>query len=65
LTGQESLQEILRIAIDLEKKSILHYLGLREMVPPRLGKDKIDAIISEERKHIVQLSAALEAVREK
>jgi rubrerythrin len=64
LSGQESLEEILRIAIDLEKKSILHYLGLRDMVPPRLGKDKIDAIISEERKHIVQLSKVLETVRE-
>jgi rubrerythrin len=64
LTGQETFQEILKIAIDLEKNSILHYLGLRDMVPPRLGKDKVDAIISEERKHIAQLATALAKVRQ-
>ena len=63
LTGEESLQDILNIAIDLEKKSILYYVGLKEMVPPRLGSNKIDTIIAEERKHIAQLSDVLAKVR--
>lgn len=62
LTGQESLEEILKIAIGLEKESILFYLGLREMVPERLGKDKIDEIINEERSHIVTLAKELKSL---
>jgi rubrerythrin len=57
LTGRESIQEIIDIAIGLEKESILFYLGLRDMVPPQYGRDKLDKIIDEERRHIIQLSA--------
>ncbi|MBN1669880.1 MAG: ferritin family protein [Kiritimatiellae bacterium] len=59
LTGKESLADILTIAIGLEKKSILFYLGLKDMVPARLGKDKIDRIIDEERGHVGVLSREL------
>ena len=45
LTGDESLEDILGIAIELEKESILFYLGLKDMVPEHLGKDKLDKII--------------------
>ena len=55
LTGKESLNEIIDIALGLEEKSILYYVGLRDIVPERLGRDKIDFIISEEKKHVVQL----------
>ena len=57
LTGEESMEEINDIAIGLEKESILFYLGLKDMVPPKYGQDKVDQIISEERKHVIQLSA--------
>ncbi len=57
LTGKETFQEILDIAIGLEKESILYYLGLKDMVPRTYGQDKVDAIIREEQKHIVQLNA--------
>jgi len=56
LTGQETMAQIIQTAIGLEKESILFYLGLKEMVPPKLGRDKIDGIIDEEKKHLVQLS---------
>jgi rubrerythrin len=56
LTGKESLIEILDIGLDLEKESILYYIGLRDLVPERLGKGKIDLIIDEEKKHVVQLT---------
>ncbi|MDY6792718.1 MAG: ferritin family protein [Thermodesulfobacteriota bacterium] len=56
LTGKETMEEIISIAIGLEKNSILFYLGLRDMVPPKLGREKIDDIIREERKHIAQLT---------
>ena len=57
LTGEESMSEIIDIAIGLEKESILFYLGLKDMVPPKYGQDKIDQIILEERRHVIQLTA--------
>jgi rubrerythrin len=57
LTGKESITEIIDIAIGLEKESILFYIGLKDMIPPRYGRDKIENIIKEERKHIIQLNA--------
>ena len=57
LTGKESIKEIVDIAIGLEKESILFYLGLKDLVPPKYGKDKLDKIIGEERRHIIQLNA--------
>ena len=59
LTGKESIQEIIKIAIGLEKESILFYLGLKDMVPPKFGRDKLDQIINEERRHIIQLNGIL------
>ena len=56
LTGRESMLEIIDIAIGLEKESILFYLGLKDLVPPRLGQEKLYDIISEERRHIIQLN---------
>ena len=56
LTGGESMQEIIDIAIGLEKESILFYLGLKDFVPPEYGQDKLDRIIREEQRHIIQLN---------
>ena len=56
LTGEESIAEIVDIAIGLEKESILFYLGLKDLVPPDYGRDKLDGIIGEERRHIIQLN---------
>lgn len=59
LTGNETMAEIIETAIGLEKESILFYVGLKDMVPPKLGSEKIDEIIKEEKKHVVQLSGFL------
>jgi rubrerythrin len=59
LTGEEKMDEIITTAIGLEKESILFYVGFRDMVPLEYGKDKIDEIIREEQRHIVQLNAFL------
>ena len=63
LTGNESLEEIFRTAIGLEKDSIVFYLGIRDMVPERMGKDKIDRIINEEKGHVAQLAGKLNDAR--
>jgi rubrerythrin len=56
LTEQEKIRKILRSAIGLEKESIVFYLGIKELVSARYGKDKIDKIIKEEMGHIRLLS---------
>jgi rubrerythrin len=63
LTGKESIEDILNIAVDAEKNSIVFYSGLKEMVPARAGKDKIAAIIKEELGHLATLKLSLAALR--
>ena len=60
LRGDEAFKDVLRIAIGLEKDSIVFYTGLREMVPKKSGRDKIDDIIRQEMGHIAILSGHLE-----
>ncbi len=59
LTGSETFEEVVQIAIGLEKDSIIFYLGMKDMVPEALGKDKLDHIIAEEKRHIVTLTEML------
>jgi len=54
-----SLEEILKDAITAEKDSIVFYLGMREAVPEKLGRNRLDEIIKEEMGHIRQLSKEL------
>ena len=63
LTGRESMADILNTAIALERKSILFYVGIKDMVPPRLGREKIEAIITEEKAHLSSLAADLRRLR--
>lgn len=56
LTGKESLDDLFKMAIGLEKDSIVFYLGLRKLVPPAFGQDRIDDIVKEEMTHIAWLS---------
>jgi rubrerythrin len=51
--------DILRKAIGLEKDTIIFYLGIRDLVPARLGKDQIDGIIREEMRHVTLLTDKL------
>ncbi|HUW20737.1 MAG TPA: ferritin family protein [Sedimentisphaerales bacterium] len=52
LTGNESIKEVLEIAIKAEKESVVFYLSLKELVPVRGGRDKVEKIIMEELSHI-------------
>lgn len=54
-----SLKEIFKTAITAEKDSIVFYLGMKEVVPVHLGKEKLDGIIKEEMNHIKLLSTEL------
>lgn len=54
-----SIEAILKDAITAEKDSIVFYLGIREAVPEKLGRNRLDDIIKEEMGHIRMLSKAL------
>jgi len=54
-----SFEEILKTAITAEKDSIVFYLGMKDVVPAHLGKQKLDDIIKEEMGHIRLLSKEL------
>lgn len=63
LTGQESAQEILKTAIDLEKDSLVFYVGMKTLMPDLDNREKIDRIITEEFNHIsflINVSTTLE-----
>lgn len=64
LTGKETMEDVLQTAIGLEKDSIIFYLGMKEMVPKRLGQDRIDSIIKEEMVHVSTLSKELGALKQ-
>ena len=53
----------MQIAIELEQKSILFYVGLRDMVPEKLGRDRVDTIIEEEKGHVTSLSREIERLK--
>jgi rubrerythrin len=63
LTGEETMEQILQIAIELEQKSILFYVGLRDMVPENLGKDRVDKIIEEEKGHVAALMREMQRIK--
>ena len=56
-----SMKEIFMAAILAEKDSIVFYLGMKDLVPDKLGKDRLDGIIKEEMGHIRTLSKELMA----
>jgi len=62
LTGSESMKEIVEIALNSEKESVVFYYGLKGLVPPKAGREKIEAIIMEELSHITTLLGRLKSL---
>jgi len=50
-----SLAGVIDVAIGSEKDSIVFYAGMKDLVPGKLGREKINTIISEEFRHIAVL----------
>lgn len=65
LTGKETPQELLEIAIGAEKNSVLFYVGLRDLVSAKAGRDKVEGIIREEVRHVADLRKQLIALNER
>jgi rubrerythrin len=63
LTGSETIKEVLDIAINSEKDSVVFYLNLKGLVPIKAGRDKVEEIIIEELGHITTLLRKLKALQ--
>jgi rubrerythrin len=59
LSGNETREEILRSALGAEKDSVAFYVGIRDIVFGKSGKEKVEKIIKEEMKHITAISSML------
>ncbi|MFC1736187.1 ferritin family protein [Candidatus Hydrogenedentota bacterium] len=62
---QPSMGDILRVAIECEKDSVVFYAGMKRLVPDELGKAKLDGIIDEEVRHVMDLTGLLRVFGEK
>ena len=51
-TGNESVKEIIEIALNAEKESVVFYYGLKSLVSAGTGRGKVEKIIMEELSHI-------------
>ena len=63
LTGKETIEDILNMAIQFEKDAVTFYVGIKEMVPEAFGKDKVNHIIKEELGHIALLTGSLASLK--
>ena len=63
LSGEESLKEIIEIALEAEKESVVFYSGVRSLVPAGKNREKVDEIIKEELSHIRFLLGQLKLVQ--
>ncbi len=59
LTGRESTEEILKIAIMRVEDAIAFYRGLKDFVRDPAGIEALDTIIAEEKSHITALAKRL------
>jgi rubrerythrin len=63
MSEEAKARKILRAAINREWGSIALYLGIKDLVPEKLGKGKIDHIIKEEMMHVKLLSNSLTSLK--
>ncbi len=54
--------KLLKIAIELEKDSVIYYMGIKQVIPESFGKEKVDSIIKEEMSHITLLNSKLSSL---
>ena len=60
LAAKNTPEDILKMAIGIERDSIAFYVGLKEAISRKAGKDKVEDIIKEEMGHIVILNQKLQ-----
>ncbi len=62
LSGNETARDIIEIALNSEKESVVFYFGLKALVSTSAGKEKVEEIIIEELEHISALLKKLKSL---
>jgi rubrerythrin len=62
LASVEKAEDLLKMAIGIERDSIAFYVGLKESVSKRAGKDQVEAIIKEEVGHVATLRKKMDTL---
>jgi len=60
LTGHETIREIIRLAIENERNSIVFYTGLANFVSDKMSRSTIAEVTKEEMRHVRILNESLE-----
>ncbi len=60
LPAMDAAAEILKYAITLEKETIAFYLGIRDSMRRPADRERVDAVIEEEKAHVVELTDELD-----
>ena len=55
--------DVLKMAVTLEKDSVVLYSSMKKIVPENLGKESINRLIVEELEHVAMLSEYLEQIK--
>jgi hypothetical protein len=63
IEGTESVEELLKLALQLERDSVAYYVGLAQLVPAKLGRSVIERLIREEMDHVVLIAQHLSSVQ--
>ena len=56
LSPTATLRDVLRLALERERDSVVFFVGLQRLIPPSMGRDQVEAIVDEELGHITLLS---------
>jgi rubrerythrin len=54
-TGEETAASLVLLGVDLEKETILYYLGMKDLFAAEADKKVIDEIVAEEKEHLEAL----------
>ena len=63
LADKKTPEDVIKMAMRAERDSIAFYVGLKESVPQKAGKDKVETIIKEEMGHMAILNEKLQALK--
>jgi len=55
LSGLQGFEDALRLGIQFEKDSIIFYLTMHDATDKKKGRDSIDQLVEEEKKHLKKL----------
>lgn len=62
-TGKETVKDILKTALQAEKNSIAFYVGIKDLLTGKSGKERVQAIIIEEMAHVSTIGGKLQALK--